>query len=162
MRVKDAEADAREEGKDIAATKSQIGIGGEKRIREQRRRIVVGINRLRREIIGANGSIRRQREGDQFVNANTGARESTIQAGYRALGVSPFGTINDRGLLHGSAQFSRADDFIGILKAAAKFTFGAGTTSGKHGSNRNRTQERKKISHSFGLLVQNKPARAAL
>src|ERR1043166_4333247 len=115
MRIKETEADARQEGKDIPTAEAEIRIGSKQRIREQSRRIIIGINRLRCQVIGRNGPVRGQRESDKLIDTNSGARQSSIKARYGASGVSFLRGIDHRGLLEAATQFPVAHDFKSVV-----------------------------------------------
>ena len=79
-----------------------------------------------REALRANRIVRRNGKGDDFVNAQTEARERTMQPMHGTV-AAVAGAAHHGILFNGLAHFAQADDFVSVAQAAAELLVGAGT-----------------------------------
>src|ERR1051326_3731356 len=114
VRIKNPESAARAHRRDVTAAEAEVSVSGEHRILQQARGVVVRINRIDREIVSAHRAIRRKWRGDHFINSNTGASQSTIQAVNEAVSITNFRAFEKRGLFHRAPHFAAANDLVHI------------------------------------------------
>jgi hypothetical protein len=72
----------------------------------------------------------RNRESDDFINADKSAAHAAIEAAHPGTGIAGI-LFEQRRLFHRAAHFPEADNFESIAKAAAEFPFGTGATRGQ-------------------------------
>ena len=153
VRNKDVETAAGNHGRDIPAAKSQAAVSREHRVLQHAWLIVIRVNRAGRQVIGRHRVVRRERSGDDFINADACAGQRAIQPLNKSGAVRHVGSIEQSGLLHGPAQISNADNFKHVAQAASEFLFGIGAAASESAGHRNSGEEGKYVTHKiFGFL----------
>src|ERR1039458_711888 len=79
-RFKNLEAAAGNKRDHIAAAVTDKGVGGEHRVFDEARAVVVRINWLDRKVVRENRAIRRNRRGDYFPKSDAGAGQRAVEA----------------------------------------------------------------------------------
>ena len=110
---------------DISAGKSKVRVGGKNGIFHHAWFVIVRIDRVHRE---NHRIVRRKRSGDDFVSSNKGAGKTAIESMDESRRVSLIRTAENRGLLHGAANFSAARKFRDVIDASAELVFRPGAT----------------------------------
>lgn len=119
----DGKAAARELGRDVAAGKSDVRVCVVQRIRAKAWLIIIGIDRSRSEIIGANRVVWRERAGRNFVQADASSSNGSAEAFDKSRGRRVRAFKHSR-LLHRAAKFAPANDFSSVAQAATKLFLG--------------------------------------
>ena len=131
LAAQDLEAVSRDCGGNRAAAETDIGVRLKHRIRHDGRLVVIRIDGFGREMASEDRSVRWERRGDDFINANPRAGQATIEATNRRGVIGIIGRIEDSTLLHGPAVLSPTDYFLGVGHATAKFLFDTCATAGQ-------------------------------
>src|SRR5437773_680681 len=100
VRNKDVETAPGNHGRDIPAAKSQAAVSREHRVLQHAWLIVIRVNRAGSQVIGSHRVVRRERSGDNFINADACARQRAIQPSNKSGAVRHVGSIEQCGLLH--------------------------------------------------------------
>jgi hypothetical protein len=133
---------------------AKVLVGIVKRVERQSGPIVVWINRVNRNIFGANRTIRREGKSDDFVEANPRASERMVDALDYAGGAGLLRRIPDGGLFHGIAYLAQTNNLACVSDAAAQLFLRPGATGCESSGQGNQRQKRKNISHKNQLLTE--------
>ena len=114
-----------------AAAETDLRVRLKHRIRHDGRLVVIRIDGFGREMAGEDRSIRWERRGDNFINANPCAGQASIEATNPRRVIGIVWRIENSTLLHGPAILSPTDYFLGVGHATAKFLFDTRAAAGQ-------------------------------
>src|SRR6185369_14492823 len=121
--VENVEAAARNKRRHVAAKEPKGCVGPERRIGYQMRFIAVWINGVDGHVIGEHRVMGRERRGDDFINTDPRAHETSIKAPNEPGGVTHVRALEQGGLLHGTADLPEPRKFNDVSHATSELLF---------------------------------------
>src|SRR5438552_9474889 len=105
--------------------------------------VAVRKHRIDRQVIGKYRVVGRERRGDHFINSNARPRQAPVEAADKPGGIRDVRAVEQRALLHRTANFAAARQFSDVSEPAPELLFEsktlvrAGTASCKEKQTRN-------------------------
>src|SRR5882762_1899728 len=142
----------RHEWRNTPPAETQVDVRRKHRVLHQHRRIIVRIDRARREVRSENRIVRWHWRGHHFIYSYSRSRQRPVDAPNKSHAVSRIGSVNERGLLHRPAEFAAPHDLERVAHAAAEFPFNVRAAAGQRAGHHYGCQEGKCVSHRFSFL----------
>ena len=121
---------------DIATGETEVCVSRKNCVGQRVRLVIFRVNRIDRV---NHRIIRREWRGDNFISADKCPGQTAVETVNKACRVSNVRPVEQRGLFHGTADFSHALKFVEVGNAAAQFMFRPRATRQKQGLPRRAT-----------------------
>src|SRR5689334_6691700 len=99
-------------------------------------------------MIGEYGAVRREWSGHDFVNADAGPGEGSVNAVDQTITIGTIRAFKQRRLFPGTAKFAAANNFKGVVESTTELSFDIGAAGDKSASDCQDCEEGKGVSHN--------------